>query len=358
MIYHRSWKTTSLEDKLFSLISRSRAWTKLECDVSKQINSFIILSGISHYYPNNFKMVEVSWRVVEVAALAITTLLYIVTVFLNYWSSSEDTPASLGFENTVSDVSDRHELVVTPDGWTFSIWGVIYAWQLLWLIYGWTFVLRTKAEKIIPLLTYVLFSFSCLVNIGWVYAFTNNQLAVAFGLLLLLSITLYATIGASVVMFYYRVVYLKGNGQRADLVLSTVLLHNGLAVYATWTSVATLLNMGIIMRYTGNNRQDETTVGLVVLSILILEIVVWFLLENIILDRFVRYIFTIYPVLIWGLAGVLSKHIGNDGLDRTNSTAVGALVLSGLLFIIRLVFSVINCIWRKLEYPNVEYRGI
>lgn len=303
-------------------------------------------------------MVERLWQVTEIIALAITTLLYIVTVFLNYWSSSEDTPASLGFEDTVSNVSDRYELVVTPDGWTFSIWGVIYAWQLLWLIYAWSFVLRPNSAKIIPLLTYVLFSVSCLINIGWVYAFTNGELAVAYALLLLLSLTLYATIGASVVMFYFRVEHLRRKKQRLDLILVTVFLHNGLAVYATWTSVATLLNMGIIMQYTGDNKQDDTTVGLVVLSILIVEEVVWFLLENSVLDRFVRYILTIYPVLIWALAGVLSKHLDNGNLDETNSTAVGALVLSSLLFIIRLIFFVINCIWRKLQYPKVEYRSI
>ena len=294
-------------------------------------------------------------NVTEVVVLAVTTLLYVITVFINYWSSSGNA-SDLGLED-VGNVSDAYELVVTPDGWTFAIWGVIYVWQFLWLLYGWRFVVRPSSAKIIPLLTYILFSISCLINIGWIYAFTNREMAVAFALLFLLSITLYATIGISVVVFYYRVEHLKRQQQKVDLVLTTILLHNGLAVYATWTSIATLLNMGIIMQYTGNNRQDATTVGIVLLSILLLEEIVWFLLENSILDRFVRYIFTIYPVLIWALAGVLSKHVDDDDLDKTNSTAVGALVLSGLLFIIRLVFSFVNCACRRLEYPNVEYRS-
>lgn len=303
-------------------------------------------------------MVERVWQVVEIIALAITTLLYILTVFLNYWSSSEDTPANLGFEETVSNVSDQNEVRITPAGWTFSIWGLIYAWQLLWLIYAWTFVVRPNSAKSIPLLTYVLFSVSCLINIGWLYAFTNGELAVAFALLLLLSLILYATIGVSAVMLYYRVTHLVGKKQRLDIILTIAFLHNGLAVYATWTTIATLLNMGIIMEHTGNNKQDETTVGLVTLSILIVEEIAWFLLENSILDRFVRYILTIYPVLIWALAGILSKQIDNHDLDEVNSTAVGALVLSGLLFIIRIVFFVINEIWRRLQYPKVEYRSI
>lgn len=294
----------------------------------------------------------------EIFVLAMTTLLYIVTVFFNYWASQSSRNEDLGFEETVSDVSDAHPLAVTPDGWTFSIWGVIYVWQALWLIYGWSFALRPSSAKIIPLLTYVLFCLSCGLNVGWVYAFTSGELVVAFVLLFLLSVALYATIASAVVVFYYRVEHLKQKKQLIDLIMTTVLLHNGLAVYATWTSVATLLNMGIIMRYTGNNTQDETTVGIVVLSILLVEEAVWFLLENSLLDCYVRYIFTIYPVLIWALAGVITKHIDDDNLNKTNSTAVGALVFSGLLFFIRLVLLIINCACRKLKYPNIEYRSI
>ena len=293
--------------------------------------------------------------VTEIIVLAVTSFLYVITVFINYWSSS-DNASDLELQ-PVGNVSDKYPLDVTPAGWTFAIWGVIYVWQLLWLLYGWRFVLRPSSARIIPLLTYVLFSVSCLLNIGWIYAFTNEQLALSFVLLFLISVSLYATIGVSVVVFYYRVEHLKRQEQKVDLVLTTALLHNGLAVYATWTSVATLLNLGFIMQYTGDNRVDSTAVGIVILTILLLEEIVWFLLENSVLDRFVRYIFTIYPVLIWALAGVLSNHLDEDNLDKTNSVAVGALVLTGLLFIIRIVLSFINCAFRRLEYPNVEYRS-
>ena len=294
-------------------------------------------------------------NVTEIIVLAVTTFLYVITVFINYWSSS-DNASALGLQ-PVGDVSDKYSLVVTPAGWTFAIWGVIYVWQFLWLLYGWRFVLRPSSARIIPLLTYVLFSVSCLLNIGWIYAFTNEQLALSFVLLFFIALSLYATIGVSVVVFYYRVEHLKRQEQKVDLVLTTILLHNGLAVYATWTSIATLLNLGFIMQYTGDHRVDETTVGIVILSILLVEEIAWFLLENSVLDRFVRYIFTIYPVLIWALSGVLSNHLGEDDLEKTNSIAVGALVLSGLLFIVRVILSFINCAFRRLEYPNVEYRS-
>jgi len=54
----------------------------------------------------------------EIIVLAVTTLLYIATVFLNYWSST-DNAEDLGFEDSVGNVSDRYKLVIIPAGWAF-----------------------------------------------------------------------------------------------------------------------------------------------------------------------------------------------------------------------------------------------
>jgi len=108
--------------------------------------------------------------------------------------------------------------------------------------------------------------------------------------------------------------------------------------------------MGIIMQYTGGDRLDETTVGIVVLGILIAGELVWFLLQHSChLNSYVRYIFTVHPVLIWTLAGVIVKHTDDDSKDRTNGTAVGGLVLSGLLFLIQLGFIGYTC---RLQIGN------
>lgn len=46
------------------------------------------------------------------------------------------------FHSSTGNVSARHETDITPAGWTFSIWGVIYTWLTLMVMYITTYVFR------------------------------------------------------------------------------------------------------------------------------------------------------------------------------------------------------------------------
>ena len=46
------------------------------------------------------------------------------------------------FTQSTGAVSDENYLEITPAGWTFSIWGFIYAWQVLWIAYGLSTICR------------------------------------------------------------------------------------------------------------------------------------------------------------------------------------------------------------------------
>lgn len=46
------------------------------------------------------------------------------------------------FHSSTGNVSAHYETDITPAGWTFSIWGVIYTWLTLMVIYITTYVFR------------------------------------------------------------------------------------------------------------------------------------------------------------------------------------------------------------------------
>lgn len=46
------------------------------------------------------------------------------------------------FINTTGGVSDQYSIEITPSGWTFSIWGVIYFWQVSPAFLGHSFLLE------------------------------------------------------------------------------------------------------------------------------------------------------------------------------------------------------------------------
>ena len=40
------------------------------------------------------------------------------------------------YKNQVADISNNHEVDITPAGPTFATWGLIYTWQFAWLIFN------------------------------------------------------------------------------------------------------------------------------------------------------------------------------------------------------------------------------
>ena len=77
-------------------------------------------------------------RVFYIVSLSLTTIILLAMFVTNGLASYPD-PAKVGFKNTTSNVSDLFYTQVTPAGWTFAIWGIIYTFQVIWIIYGWSF---------------------------------------------------------------------------------------------------------------------------------------------------------------------------------------------------------------------------
>ena len=51
-------------------------------------------------------------------------------------------PKGVIFEKTVGEQSDEYDLQITPMGWAFSIWGVIFLWNFIWFGYGFAAICR------------------------------------------------------------------------------------------------------------------------------------------------------------------------------------------------------------------------
>ena len=84
------------------------------------------------------------------------------------------------------------------------------------------------------------------------------------------------------------------------------------------------------------NQEDASTVGL---SILLFFIISWFIIENVIWEKYCRYNFTIYPVLILGSGGLVAR-LRVEGGTRNLILASVVLSISSLAFIVRIALSV------------------
>ena len=288
------------------------------------------------------------FKVAEFVSLAFSTFVYLATIVINALAAQ----TTLGFETLTGNVSDQYFLDITPGGWAFSIWGFIYTWQALWHIYGWSFVCRPKATRSISLVTYWLFGVANFGNITWIYLWGNYQIVAALPFIIAIPLLLILSLSFTVWRTYKATSALqKNHWTKADLWATRILVHNGIAFYTTWVSIAWLLNVALVAHYFGS--LSLTDAGTLSLSLLLLEILVWFFLDIVLLDRFTRYIQSVYIVLFVATTAIVTEHWNKaDEEPRNHQFALALVLLAVVLQITKIVLTIVFAFVRKIKFPS------
>ena len=230
---------------------------------------------------------------------------------------------------------------------------MIYTWQALWIVYAWTFTCRPNAQRTIFTGVYLGYGLVNICNIIWIYVWGNAHIVPACVILILYNAFFYPTIGMLFGYFYT----VKDSTTKYDKVLTYVLPINGLCFYVTWTTIASLINLTTAA--TSTTDISEANMATIALTILLVVVLLYFVLDVTILDRFgFRYVFSTYPVVIWALIGVLSVHWGNEGERRNSIYTLVLLVLTVILYIVKLVLVPLFIKFRPILPKNPEEKKI
>jgi len=256
------------------------------------------------------------------------------------------------FPNTTAEASKAFQLEITPIGATFSIWGVIFFYQILWILFAvstifrngdWTSILSKK------------FYFSFLLNILfitiWLFLWARIKAVPTFIVIVTGQIFLDLAI-------YFAVTDLKSyldeneitSSNKVDIWCQRILVQNGLLFYASWTTVATLINTAIVFAY--ELGASTETASIIVLSFLTVIVLAWYLLENFAFENYTEYTFTAYIGWIWGLSGIFANIWGKN--DTIGGFVLGLLILTIIMFISRVVLIVLRSMKNK-SYENIGY---
>ena len=256
----------------------------------------------------------------EVASLLTTSCVTLLTLVVNGLTSEI-------FGIDVEEVSNEFYTQITPSGYTFAIWAIIYMWQILWLGYAWSFVFRPKAARTISGVYWSYALVNC-CNIVWMYLCVNKLLIASLVVFILLDVFLYVTIWLLWVHFC-SARHQSEAVSRRDYWLTWALPINGLLCYTTWGTLAVFINLAIVLQYSwGLDSTTSATVSLVLLTLLLLA---YIMLENTTFRRFTVYAFSVYPVVIWALIGILVAH-WNAG--ARNAIYVLVLLLAIIVYVV------------------------
>ena len=140
-------------------------------------------------------MAKVSGANIACGFLAL--VVFIVKLILNYLSGGGKDP----FPRSNSNVSDIFYLEITPAGWAFSIWGVIYTLNGAYIIHALSTLFRD-----FPVIFSSKFFLACVVsdafNIAWLFAFSYLEIGWSCGAIITYTLALYVVLG--IVYYNYQ----------------------------------------------------------------------------------------------------------------------------------------------------------
>lgn len=207
-------------------------------------------------------------------------------------------------------ISDRYSTQITPAGYAFSIWSLIYLGLLLFVIYQ---ALPSNREK--PLLVPIRMPFilNCAANCGWLVAWHYD--------LIPLSVVLMFTILGTLA---YICVKLPG----AQSVKDVLLVRAPFNLYFGWVTVAAIVNTSILLVYLG--AEAESSFGSYSGAALILIAAV--------IGVFVRFrlnAFSYAMAIAWGLTAIAVKQSGDTPVVVAAAIAVIVLLFAALWGLVR-----------------------
>ncbi|XP_076577706.1 uncharacterized protein LOC143314527 [Chaetodon auriga] len=280
-------------------------------------------------------------------AVLLACLFFIITMAFSALAG----PGIYPFLESTGNISDEFATQITPSGWTFTIWSIIYIFLALVLVYIFSGIFRKNAygyvycsPAVLPHGFFVSWCLNLGLNTGWLFLWDRRLMSAALVFLILIAMTNYMVIFFSCHGVHSYGAWLS-KYHRADLWLHRLLVQNGVAIYATWTTIASLLNLTIVL--TSDADMSHTDAATLALSVLTVVLFVWFILENSVLDQHVRHILSIYPVVIWALTGILTKNYDAAAPSRTNVFTAALLAAACALFVARVVLF----IWRNIKKP-------
>jgi hypothetical protein len=137
---------------------------------------------------------------------------------------------------SMPEISAKYPSLFTPAGFTFSIWGVIYAALLAFVIWQ-ALPAQRRSRKLGAIST--LFKINCLANAAWIVVWHYN--------LLLLSLAVMLVILATLILIYRTLIV----DIESAPVSEHLLLYLPFSLYTGWITLATIANASVLQTANG-----------------------------------------------------------------------------------------------------------
>lgn len=136
---------------------------------------------------------------------------------------------------SIRDISDKYATYLTPAGYAFSIWSLIYLLLVVFAVYQARDFFKPKDENTLPESIGPWFIISSICNGLWTFIFVSDQIILSAGIILLLAISLYA------ILWKLRIAIDDPPARVIICVWWPLLIYTGWVTMASVVNIASLL---------------------------------------------------------------------------------------------------------------------
>ncbi len=204
---------------------------------------------------------------------------------------------------TTAEVSDMYPSLITPAGYVFSIWGVIYVLLAIFAVYQ---AMPARREE--PLLGKIgwLFVLGSAANIAWLFLWHYLQVVPSLA-------AMFALLG-TLIAIYLRLDIGRSDAPRGE----RLYVHLPFSVYLGWITVAPIANVSAALVSLG---WGGLGLGEATWAVLVIAVAVLITLAVVATRRDIAYSL----VIVWALAGIAVKQAAVQPVFL--SSVVGAVVV-------------------------------
>jgi hypothetical protein len=226
---------------------------------------------------------------------------FIITLIVNGLSNT-----TLIGGRTTAEVSNNYPTLITPAGYVFAIWGIIYVLLGVYLVYQ---ALPSQKDKPFQEQISGLFILVSVFNVIWLFFWQNELLPISVAIIFAFLASLIA-------------IYLRLNIGRSNVGLKEKLcVHVPFSVYLGWVTIATIANIAVTLVSAG---WDGFGLSLQTWAILVLAVALILDLAVIATRRDIAYSL----VFIWALAGIAVNQIANPSIALTAEIGITIITIA------------------------------
>ena len=238
----------------------------------------------------------------QITIIIATFITIIVNLFSNFITGK-----------SVAAISNRFPVPVTPAGWAFSVWGIIYTGLIAFAIYQ-----ALPAQRTNPRLRRIGYWYllSCVANIAWLFLWVNEQITLSLVAMIVLLLSLIT-------------LYLRADMNRTNITrVERWCVNIPFGIYMGWITVATIVNVTVVLfnlGWDGLGISPEiwTTILLVVGTVIALSVGI------------TRVDIAYIATVVWAYSAILVKNIPTPMIAITASVMIAILLLGIILIALR-----------------------